>query len=328
MSQWLEYTQLGILVQGEQEYLICSSRASKKLFMFKSMGQVISEESRVAIALRHRNIHAAFCEIASNLTIHVGFEYARHTLQELLYVHLPLQESHLRTIAHSVFQALQHIYSHGLIHGQVSIRAIRVCRDDGRVVLADCDACKTSADDTDLEDLGLALLDCMEGAPRSATAAHVREQRTMYKVFGLSAPERWSASKQLIDFIDDLFSTQRSVPVKQPNHPNIMGDDYGTFRATVTKQLEVFSRNQEKLSKGPRETESELRHKLEELDAKFDALTEAMRRKTHSLMDSINKMQGTVAGLQAAMEVHCRWSEKVKDGYVQEVREALGVAGT
>nr|OQO30438.1 hypothetical protein B0A51_03068 [Rachicladosporium sp. CCFEE 5018] len=71
-----------------------------------------------------------------------------------------------------------------------------------------------------------------------------------------------------------------------------MGDDYGTFRATVTKQLEVLSRNQEKSSKGPRETESEFKHRLEKLDAKLDALTEAMRRKTHNLMDSITKMQG------------------------------------
>jgi hypothetical protein len=38
----------------------------------------------------------------------------------------------------------------------------------------------------------------------------VKEQRALNKVFGLTQPEQWSGCKQLIDFLDELFSDQRS----------------------------------------------------------------------------------------------------------------------
>jgi hypothetical protein len=46
------------------------------------------------------------------------------------------------------------------------------------------------------------------------TAADVRDLRATNKVFGLSNAERWSGCQQLIDFIDDLFSAERSAMVK------------------------------------------------------------------------------------------------------------------
>ena len=67
---------------------------------------------------------------------------------------------------------------------------------------------------TDLIDLGLVLLECMEGRPQIAekrTVEFIKTQRALNKVFGLSKPERWSDCKQLVDFLDDLFSENRSA---------------------------------------------------------------------------------------------------------------------
>ncbi len=73
----------------------------------------------------------------------------------------------------------------------------------------------------DLEALGLTLLVCMEPQERTArTAEVVREKRATNKVFGLKDPERWSGSKQLVDFVDDLFSLRRR-PTMKLEHPVI-----------------------------------------------------------------------------------------------------------
>lgn len=80
-------------------------------------------------------------------------------------------------------------------------------------MLGDCDECETVSilTNKDLEDLGLLLLDCMEvtGKRRARTAIDVQRERATNKVFGLSDPERWSSSKKLIDFLDDLFGACR-----------------------------------------------------------------------------------------------------------------------
>lgn len=77
----------------------------------------------------------------------------------------------------------------------------------------DCDECEAADTDLkkDLEDLGLLLLDCMEvaGKRRARTAVDVQKERATNKVFGLSEPERWSGSKKLVDFLDDLFGSSR-----------------------------------------------------------------------------------------------------------------------
>ena len=42
----------------------------------------------------------------------------------------------------------------------------------------------------------------------------VKEQRAANRVFGLTEPEHWSGSKQLIDFLDELFNEKRSAQSK------------------------------------------------------------------------------------------------------------------
>lgn len=80
----------------------------------------------------------------------------------------------------------------------------------------DCDGCEAVAKgtNTDLEGLGIAVLNCMEGTLTDLTAARVRECRASNKVFGLSKPEKWSEHKQLVDFVDDIFSAQRKPDAK------------------------------------------------------------------------------------------------------------------
>ena len=67
----------------------------------------------------------------------------------------------------------------------------------------------------DLEGLGLVLLNCMEeGDRRVRTAQQVRDERATNKVFGLANAEQWSGYKQLVDFLDDIFTGSRMPQVK------------------------------------------------------------------------------------------------------------------
>jgi hypothetical protein len=70
---------------------------------------------------------------------------------------------------------------------------------------------------TDLDDLGFVLFDCMEGHLLPADRRNrqlVQQQRKAYKVFGLTNAEKWSGSKQLMDFLDDIFSDDRITGMK------------------------------------------------------------------------------------------------------------------
>ena len=76
----------------------------------------------------------------------------------------------------------------------------------------------------DLESLGLVLLNCMEeGDRRPRTAQQVRDDRAINKVFGLANAERWSGYKQLVDFLEDIFTGSR-VPQLKLERP--VGSDH------------------------------------------------------------------------------------------------------
>lgn len=80
----------------------------------------------------------------------------------------------------------------------------------------------------------------MEGSLTDLTVARVRECRASNKVFGLSDPERWSEHKQLVDFVDDIFSAQRrhvskfTEPVGYPQQSLIQLADFGSTRTLRT----------------------------------------------------------------------------------------------
>lgn len=81
------------------------------------------------------------------------------------------------------------------------------------------------------------MLNCMEGRLTDLTVTRVRESRASNKVFGLSDPERWSEHKQLVDFVDDIFSSQRRHVVKfmKPvSHVKQSSDQLADIRSTHT----------------------------------------------------------------------------------------------
>lgn len=108
--------------------------------------------------------------------------------------------------------------------------------------IGDCDGSEKVAKPTsvDLEGLGITLLNCMEGRLTDLTVARVRECRASNKVFGLSDPERWSEHKQLVDFVDDIFSAQRKHVVKftKPvGHPKQSCDPFADLQSTRTSHM-------------------------------------------------------------------------------------------
>lgn len=145
--------QLGRLVQGKEDLLICCSRNQNDLYMLKDVGSKISKEMELAISLFHESIVSASFTIAAESGVYIGLKYARHTLEELLCVHIAMDEAQVRAIATSVscstrmardlltsslqiFAALKYLNSEGYAHGRVNEQTIRICRS-GRVMLGE-----------------------------------------------------------------------------------------------------------------------------------------------------------------------------------------------
>lgn len=98
------------------------------------------------------------------------------------------------------------------------MHAIECERPNLNVQLGDCEE-STPHDgppnNIDLEALGLTMLCCIEPRSKQADSAEeVRQRRATNQVFTLQNGEKWSGRKQLIDFLDDLFCTQRLPVVK------------------------------------------------------------------------------------------------------------------
>ncbi|PVH95989.1 hypothetical protein DM02DRAFT_617547 [Periconia macrospinosa] len=151
--------------------------------------------------------------------MHLSMEYCRFTLAELLHVHLEFEEYHIKHIAKSVFNAVAYLCSRRITHHQISTQSIRVTTPDLRIVLSDFEAARKDEPDQqcDLIDLGIVLLECMDGRLHSVekrTIDFIRSQREQNKVFSLEKPEKWSGCKILIDFLDDLFNLERLPTVK------------------------------------------------------------------------------------------------------------------
>lgn len=98
-STWLDYVNLGTLVQGGREMLICCSRNNQQLFMLKDVGQGLADRMVTTAALEHRHIALASFSIDSESTSYIAFPYIRHTLEELLHIHVTMDENHIRAIA-------------------------------------------------------------------------------------------------------------------------------------------------------------------------------------------------------------------------------------
>ncbi|KAF1347676.1 hypothetical protein BDV97DRAFT_415663 [Delphinella strobiligena] len=205
-SPWDDYMRLGELVQGKQRHVVGIPRiGDQTLHMFKKV--LAANRKRVdLLAIEHPNIATIRQIFAEEHAIYLHMEYTRHTLEEMIYVHLPLKEAHIRIIAQSIFAAISHLGLQGFVHGKLSLADWEVYSVVDPNMLPN----------DDFEGLGLVLIDCMDGALRSQdnTVAKVKQQRAAKKVYGLNTAEKWSGSKQLIDLLEDMFSESRTARVK------------------------------------------------------------------------------------------------------------------
>lgn len=107
----------------------------------------------------------------------------------------------------------------GIVHSSVSIRSIRFT-NSGKPLLSDFEDCVWSntecSSNTDLEKLGVVILECMNGWPNEdlRNPDEVRRLRELNKTFGLANGERWSDQKLLVDFLDNMFNVEVPAIVK------------------------------------------------------------------------------------------------------------------
>jgi hypothetical protein len=96
---WVDCVKLGTLVQGGRELLICCNRDNQRLFMLKDVGCGVKTcVDRIGM-LQHRHIALASFVIDTETTSYVAFAYTRYTLEELLHIHVTMNESHIRAVA-------------------------------------------------------------------------------------------------------------------------------------------------------------------------------------------------------------------------------------
>ena len=99
--QWLDLLQLGTLVQGSDEWLLCLSRVHKKLYMLRAIQGEVEKVIQKTRKMDHPRIVAAAFAVSSDVQSFIGFQYVRYTLEEMLYVHLLMDEVHIRAVATS-----------------------------------------------------------------------------------------------------------------------------------------------------------------------------------------------------------------------------------
>ncbi|KAF2028952.1 hypothetical protein EK21DRAFT_90168 [Setomelanomma holmii] len=182
---------LGTLTQNNVKWILRAQRGRSGLVMVKRLVDTLGvSEKQVLEGLNHRNIVKIIHSFYEQDQLCLAIEYCRFTLAEILFVHLKLEEQQVQYIARSIFDALTYLGKHGIAHHGLNSQQIRVT-PDLRIVV-----------------------DCMEGRVLSGERRDhrlVQERRRSNKVFGLTFAERWSGAKQLIDFLDDIFITDRPI---------------------------------------------------------------------------------------------------------------------
>ncbi|CAI6338159.1 unnamed protein product [Periconia digitata] len=207
---------LGKFSQDGTEWTVRAQRGRYGLIMVQKLnrGPGTTVES-ILPYLRHKNITKALHYTWINGQMYLSIEYCRFTLAELIHVHLEFEEYHIKHIAQSIFSAIAYIASLHITHHKVTTKSIRVTTPDLRIVLSDFESATKNEIDQhcDLFDLGIVLLECMDGRlhpVEKRTIEFIRDQRSRNQVFSLQNPEKWSGCKILIDFLDDIFGLERS----------------------------------------------------------------------------------------------------------------------
>ncbi|KAF2680646.1 kinase-like protein [Lentithecium fluviatile CBS 122367] len=211
---------LGQFTQDGVEWAVRAQRGRLGLIMVKKTNKTAGlKEKNLLDGVRHKNITRVIHTFWEEDGLCLALEYCRFTLAEILHVHLRLEEHHIKHIARSVFDALAFLAPRGIAHRAVQTKSIRFTSPDLRIVLSDFQQAtfNETYSNSDLVALGFVLLECMEGhllPDEKRNLQFVRDQRALNKVFGLSKAEQWSGSKNLMDFLDDLFNDNRAVLVK------------------------------------------------------------------------------------------------------------------
>lgn len=104
-SPYASLDRLGTLYQHKKEFVLYKDRQSP---FTMGMLQEIKDarkgefEYKVLMSLSNKHIIRPISAFRWNGTFFLGFEYCRHTLQELLHVHIHLQEQHIQQVAKPV----------------------------------------------------------------------------------------------------------------------------------------------------------------------------------------------------------------------------------
>lgn len=99
---WVDFIRLGRLVQGASESLICMTRDTLTLVIFAPVDESSENSSQLWLSFRHPSLLQARYTIASDVASHVGYDYVRYTLHEVLSVDVPLAELQIQAVASSV----------------------------------------------------------------------------------------------------------------------------------------------------------------------------------------------------------------------------------
>ncbi|KAF2010520.1 hypothetical protein BU24DRAFT_467143 [Aaosphaeria arxii CBS 175.79] len=213
---------LGKFTQHSVEWTVCVLKSLSTVVMVKEVSRTAGlREKSILERLEHRNVARLMFSDLHEQKMRLGIEYCRFTLLEVLYVNLKPGEQQIHYIACSMFDALIYLARHKISHRSINLSSIRLTVPDLRLVLSEFTSAAildTSFEShKDLNDLALVLLECMEGRPllsEKRSTDFVKGQRAQNKVFGLSDPERWTGCKVLVDFLDELFSEERSASTK------------------------------------------------------------------------------------------------------------------
>ncbi|KAJ5021915.1 hypothetical protein PSV08DRAFT_213169 [Bipolaris maydis] len=177
-NPWETLSHLGDLTQGKHKLSLCLQEG--QLVIIKEVNREAghAELEKLKKISDHPNVATIKQVFESKTSVLFQYEYTRFTLEEVLNVHTVLKESHIRLIAS-----------------------------------ADCVWISTElTPNADLEQLGVAVLECMNGLPNEnlRDLSFIRKQRESNKMFGLSKGEKWSGYKLLVDFLDSMFN--RAIP--------------------------------------------------------------------------------------------------------------------
>jgi serine/threonine protein kinase len=105
-TPWKDLRKLGDLTQGSQRWTICAADASRMMVKKFDSASGKDQISKLQL-LHHTNISSLQKAFLHESQVFLGFEFAPITLEEVLHVHLRLEEPQIRIIATSVCVHIQ-----------------------------------------------------------------------------------------------------------------------------------------------------------------------------------------------------------------------------